>query len=44
MNFNEIAKNRQSCRAYDPALAVEHEKFVQKEEIGIPRGNTSNIL
>ena len=24
--------------------AVEHERFVQKEEIGIPRGNTSNIL
>lgn len=27
MNFNEIAKNRQSCRAYDPALAVEQEKL-----------------
>ena len=27
MNFNEIAKNRQSCRSYDPALAVEQEKL-----------------
>lgn len=27
MNFNEIAKNRQSCRAYDPARAVEQEKL-----------------
>ena len=27
MNFNEIAINRQSCRAYDPALAVEQEKL-----------------
>ena len=27
MNFNEIAKNRQSCRAYDPDLAVEQEKL-----------------
>ncbi len=29
MNFNEIAKNRQSCRAYDPSLAVEQEKLDQ---------------
>lgn len=27
MNFNEIAKNRQSCRNYDPARAVEEEKI-----------------
>ena len=27
MNFNEIAKNRQSCRAYDPDRAVEQEKL-----------------
>ncbi|MBQ2989413.1 MAG: nitroreductase family protein [Clostridia bacterium] len=27
MNFYEIAKNRQSCRAYDPSLAVEQEKL-----------------
>lgn len=27
MNFNEIAKNRQSCRAYDPERAVEQEKL-----------------
>lgn len=27
MNFNEIARNRQSCRAYDPSLAVEQEKL-----------------
>ena len=24
--------------------AVENEKFVRKEQIGIPKGNTSNIL
>ena len=29
MNFYEIAINRQSCRAYDPALAVEQEKLDQ---------------
>ena len=29
MNFNEIAKNRQSCRAYDPTLTVEQEKLNQ---------------
>ena len=29
MNFNEIAKNRQSCRAYDSTLAVEQEKLDQ---------------
>ena len=29
MNFNEIAKNRQSCRAYDPDHAVEQEKLDQ---------------
>ena len=27
MNFNEIAKTRQSCRAYDPAREVEQEKL-----------------
>ena len=27
MNFQEIAKNRQSCRAYDSTLAVEQEKL-----------------
>ena len=27
MNFYEIAINRQSCRAYDPTLAVEQEKL-----------------
>ena len=27
MNFYEIAKNRQSCRAYDPARPVEDEKL-----------------
>ena len=27
MNFKEIAENRQSCRAYDAARAVEEEKF-----------------
>ena len=27
MNFNEIAKNRQSCRKYDPAREVEAEKL-----------------
>lgn len=29
MNFNEIAKSRQSCRAYDPTLTVEQEKLNQ---------------
>ena len=28
MNFAEIAKNRQSCRAYDSTRAVEEEKIV----------------
>ena len=27
MNFTEIAKNRQSCRAYNPDKAVENEKL-----------------
>ena len=27
MNFTEIAENRQSCRRYDPARAVEDEKL-----------------
>ena len=27
MNFSEIARNRQSCRSYDPARAVESEKI-----------------
>ncbi len=27
MNFNEIAKNRQSCRSYNPDRAVEQEKL-----------------
>ena len=27
MNFTEIAKNRQSCRKYDPKKAVEREKL-----------------
>ena len=27
MNFTEIAENRQSCRRYDPARAVEKEKL-----------------
>ena len=27
MNFTEIAENRQSCRAYNPARAVEQEKL-----------------
>ena len=27
MNFSEIAENRQSCRKYDPARAVEPEKL-----------------
>ena len=27
MNFSEIAKNRQSCRNYDPARPVEEEKL-----------------
>ncbi len=27
MNFTEIAKNRQSCRSYDPARGVEEEKL-----------------
>lgn len=27
MNFTEIAENRQSCRSYDPARAVEDEKL-----------------
>ena len=27
MNFTEIANTRQSCRSYDPALAVEEEKL-----------------
>ncbi len=27
MNFTEIAENRQSCRSYDPACAVEQEKL-----------------
>ena len=27
MNFNEIVNNRQSCRNYDPARAVEEEKI-----------------
>ena len=27
MNFKEIAENRQSCRAYDPARPVENEKL-----------------
>ncbi len=27
MNFTEIAQNRQSCRSYDPAKAVEEEKI-----------------
>ncbi len=27
MNFQEIAENRQSCRAYDPARSVEREKL-----------------
>lgn len=27
MNFTEIAENRQSCRSYDPARMVEHEKL-----------------
>ncbi len=27
MNFTEIAENRQSCRSYDPARAVEKEKL-----------------
>ena len=27
MNFSEIAKNRQSCRNYDPARSVEEEKL-----------------
>ena len=27
MNFKEIAENRQSCRAYDPARDVEEEKL-----------------
>ena len=27
MNFTEIAQNRQSCRKYDPARAVEQEKL-----------------
>ena len=27
MNFNEIAKNRQSCRAYDASRTVEQEKL-----------------
>ena len=27
MNFLEIAENRQSCRNYDPARAVEPEKL-----------------
>ena len=27
MNFSEIAKTRQSCRAYDPARPVEEEKI-----------------
>ena len=27
MNFMEIAENRQSCRSYDPAKAVEKEKL-----------------
>ena len=27
MNFIEIAENRQSCRSYDPARAVEQEKL-----------------
>lgn len=27
MNFTEIAKNRQSCRSYDPARTVEREKL-----------------
>jgi len=29
MNFSEIAKNRQSCRSYDPAREVEQEKLDQ---------------
>lgn len=29
MNFTEIAKNRQSCRKYDPALEVEEEKLMR---------------
>ena len=29
MNFKEIAENRYSCRAYDPARAVEKEKLDQ---------------
>ena len=28
MNFTEIAENRQSCRSYDPAKAVEEEKLL----------------
>lgn len=28
MNFTEIAENRQSCRSYDPARAVEEEKLL----------------
>ena len=27
MNFTEIAKNRQSCRSYDPTRTVEREKL-----------------
>lgn len=27
MNFSEIARNRQSCRSYDPARMVEEEKL-----------------
>ena len=27
MNFTEIAQNRQSCRSYDPARAVEEDKL-----------------
>ena len=29
MNFKEIAENRYSCRAYDPARTVEKEKLDQ---------------
>ncbi|MBR5139861.1 MAG: nitroreductase family protein [Clostridia bacterium] len=28
MNFTEIAKNRQSCRSYDPSKSVEEEKII----------------
>ena len=33
MNFTEIAKNRQSCRGYDPARAIEEEKLASILEV-----------